>query len=93
MATTPVGIIMFVSPEFAKAQAPIFVTLFGICTELKFGPKENPGMELPILVTGKKLIWLGMVIASSEPVYSLIVMDPLLVLNSYGIMGYQRTAG
>ena len=56
----------------------MLVTLSGIVTLVKLVHGENA--SFPMLVTGRLLIWLGMVTVLPEPVYPMMVIVPLLVV-------------
>src|SRR5579859_8025070 len=59
-----------------KAEGPMEVTLLGITTSVRLVKPEKA--LLPILVTGRPSIWLG-IVTCPGPTYPVIVMVPLLV--------------
>jgi hypothetical protein len=61
---------------------PMFVTLFGIVTLFRLMQLKNA--PFPMLVTGRPLIEPGMVTSPPGPVYPVILIVPLLVVQVYG---------
>src|ERR1035441_1935060 len=88
MLVTPLPIVTLLSRwQSLNAPTPTLATLLGMVMLVRPGRPENA--PAPMLVTGRPVIVLGMVTAPPEPVYTVMVIVPLMVVQVQG----PRTAG
>src|ERR1022692_999769 len=78
MVVTLLGMVRLVKRVFSNAQSPMVVRLVGRVTLDRLVTFWNAAV--PMLVTGKPSIVLGMVTAPPEPVYPVIVIVLLMVM-------------
>jgi hypothetical protein len=82
MLVTLLGMLTFVKlvqPE--NAAFPRLVTLLGMATLVTCEPPRFANALLAMLVTGRLLVVAGIMTAPPEPVYAVMVIAPLLVVN------------
>src|ERR1022692_1059916 len=92
MLVTPLPIVTLVRLEQnSKADSPMLVTLLPIVTPDRLVQFKNESS--PRLVTGRPSIMLGMITAPPGPMYLMIVIVLLLVVQIQGTCGSHGAVG